>query len=183
MKSLAFLGQGAEEPEDRKAAIMPTHTCTHTMVEGLWVRVTLRWDNFSKASGAQDWARKQKKRKTGEGCELGECQEGLRRISEESVSLPTSIWVPDLSVPNPQHWVEPALFASLLFPLPGAHFGEEAPGYSPHHPVCWSSWAWTLLSSLGLSRADAQGLIPSSSFAFQDLLCLLGWGREAQRSR
>ena len=40
------------------------------------------------------------------------------------------------------------LFASLLFPLPGAHFGEEAPGYSPHHPVCWASWAWTLLSPL-----------------------------------
>ena len=29
MKSLAFLGQGAEEPEDRKAVIMPTHTYTH----------------------------------------------------------------------------------------------------------------------------------------------------------
>lgn len=59
---------------------------------------------------------KQKKRKTGEGCELGECQEGLRRISEESVSLPTSIWVPDLSVPDPQHWVEPALCCGLFLP-------------------------------------------------------------------
>ena len=99
MKSLAFLGQGAEEPGDRKAAVMPTHT--YTMVEGLWVRVTPRWGNFSKASGAQDWARKQKKKR--EGCELGECQEGLRRIGEESVSLPTPIGVPDLSAPNPQH--------------------------------------------------------------------------------
>ena len=97
MKSLAFLSQGAEEPGDRKV-IIPTHT--YTMVEGLWVRVTLRWDNFSKASGAQDWARKQKKKK--EGCELGACQEELR-TGEESVSLPTPIRVPDLSAPNPQH--------------------------------------------------------------------------------
>ena len=63
MKILAFLGQGAEEPGDRKAAIMPTHT--YTMVEGLWVRVTPRWGNFSKAGGAQDWARKQKKKEKG----------------------------------------------------------------------------------------------------------------------
>ena len=41
----------------------------------------------------------------------------------------------------------------------------------------------TPLSSPGLSRADAQCLIPSWSFAFQDLLGQLGRGREAQRGR